>query len=268
MQYSAEMTALAPLGDAVRRARLEAGLTIKTLAEKSGLSPRFLSDLEKGRGNISIARLWAVGQALGRPLAELVAPLDAAVQPTADGMPIALVGLRGAGKSTIGRRVADRLGRPFVELDDRVEVAAGLPLGQLFEIHGEDYYRRLEREALEDLLSDRATGAPSEVVAAGGGIVTQPMTWALLRAKTVTIWLRAKAEDHYRRVMEQGDLRPMRNRPSAMAELRSLLTQRTPLYAQAHLVIETSVLGLEGSVDEVCRAAEATPTSGPLNHAS
>lgn len=259
------MTALAPLGEAVRRARQDAGLTIKALAVKSGLSPRFLSDLERGRGNISIARLWAVGQALDRPLAELVAPLDAVVRERGGRVPIALVGLRGAGKSTIGRAVAERLGRSFEELDLRVEVAAGLPLDQLFEIHGEAYYRRLERDALEQLLASRPDGA---VLATGGGIVTEPDTWALLRARTVTVWLRARAEDHYRRVMEQGDLRPMRNRPGAMAELRALLAKRTPLYAQAQLVVETSTLGLDGAIDAVCRAAEAVPTSAAINHSS
>ena len=262
------MDDLRPLGDAIRKARQEAGLTIKTLAGKSGLSARFLSDLEKGRGNISIGRLWAVGRALGRPLAELVAPLDALVplERTSNRRPVALVGLRGAGKSTIGRRVSEKLGLSFVELDSRIEAAAGLPLAQLFEIHGDPYYRRLEREALGRFLQEQDGAA---VLATGGGIVTDAESWALLRDRTLTVWLRAEPDDHYRRVMEQGDLRPMKNRPGAMAELRALLAARTPLYAQAQLVVETSILGLEGAVEAVCQAAEARPSHGeadPVAH--
>ena len=251
------MDSLQPLGDAIRKARNEAGLTIKVLAARSGLSPRFLSDLEKGRGNISIGRLWSVSRALDRPLAELVSALDAAVRQCPDRRPLALVGLRGAGKSTIGRRVSERLRLPFVELDAQVEAAAGLPLSQLFEIHGESYYRRLEREALERFLATQQDGG---LLATGGGIVTDPDSWATLRAKTVTVWLRAEPEDHYRRVMEQGDLRPMKNRPGAMAELRTLLSDRTPLYAQSQVVVETSVLGLDAAVEAVCQAASVHPT--------
>jgi len=246
-----------PLGEAIRTARQQAGLTIKMLAARSGLSPRFLSDLEKGRGNISIGRLWSVGRALDRPLAELVAPLDASMRSRNGRPPVALIGLRGAGKSTIGRRVSERLNRPFVELDGQIESAAGLPLSQVFEMHGETYYRRLERDALDRFLRTQSEGA---LLATGGGIVTDPDSWAMLRTQAITIWLRAEPEDHYRRVMEQGDLRPMKNRPGAMAELRALLASRNPLYAQAQIVIETSQLGLDGSIEAVCRAAEAVPT--------
>ena len=248
---------LRPLGDAIRRARQHAGYTIKTLAERSGLSPRFLSDLEKGRGNISIGRLWAVGRALDRPLADLVAPLDAAGRAQKGRLAIALVGLRGAGKTTIGRACAERLGRAFVELDAKVEAAAGLPLSQIFEIHGESYYRRLEREALGRFLNEGPSGA---IIATGGGIVTDPDSWQMLRSRALTVWLRAEPEDHYRRVMEQGDLRPMKNRPGAMAELRALLATRTPEYARAQVIIETSALGLEAAVESVCHAASSLPT--------
>ncbi|MEM7678994.1 MAG: shikimate kinase, partial [Myxococcota bacterium] len=207
---------------------------------------------------IVFGRLWSVGRALDRPLAELVAPLDAAARGRGAGRPpIALVGLRGAGKSTIGRRVSERLNRPFVELDAQIESAAGLPLSQVFEIHGETYYRRLEREALDRFLRTQQEGS---LLATGGGIVTDPDSWAMLRTQAITVWLRAEPEDHYRRVMEQGDLRPMKNRPGAMAELRVLLAARNPLYAQSQIVIETSQLGLNGAIEAVCRAAEAVPT--------
>lgn len=241
------MVELAPLGDAVRRARQSEGLTIRALSARCGLSSRFLSDLEHGKGNISIARLLQVGRALNVPITELVAPLEAPPRRAV----IALVGLRGAGKSTVGRRAADALGLEFVELDERIEAAAGLPLAQIFEIHGEAYYRRLEREVLEGLLESRG---PDLVLATGGGIVTAPQTWALLETRARTVWLRARPEEHYQRVMDQGDLRPMENRPSAMAELRALLEARAPLYAEAELHIDTSALGVDGAVEALCAA--------------
>lgn len=245
---------LVPLGESIRRARKTRQLTLRALADRSGLSLRFLSDLERGRGNISIARLVAVARALGTPLSELVSVLD--VPP--DGPPpprLALIGLRGAGKSTIGKRAADALGLPFLELDARIEVAAGLPLQQIFEISGESYYRRLQRKALQRLLEEtRDTGA---VIATGGGIVMDEECWAALRREARTIWLRARPEDHYVRVEQQGDLRPMQNRPAAMAELRALLDARAALYAQADVVVDTSQLGLEGATARVIEAGRS-----------
>jgi XRE family aerobic/anaerobic benzoate catabolism transcriptional regulator len=234
---------LAPLGDAVRAARQGRALTLRELAEASGLSIRFLSDLERGRGNISIAKLAQVARALDAPLSDLVAPLDR--EQTAPA--IALVGLRGAGKSTIGAEVAKELGVRFVELDAEIEAAAALPLDQIFEIHGEAYYRRLEREVLMRVLSS----GKRAVIATGGGIVTDPESWRRLKQKTKTIWLRAAPEAHYQRVMAQGDLRPMKNRPSAMAELRALLAARAPLYAEAELTIDTTKLDVAKAVDAV-----------------
>jgi XRE family aerobic/anaerobic benzoate catabolism transcriptional regulator len=244
---------LGPLGAAVRQARTGRGWTLKGLAERSGLSERFLSDLERGRGNISIARLAEVARTLGVPVAELVAALDAAA-PARPGM-ITLVGLRGAGKSTLGAALAGRLGRPFVELDQEVEALAGLPLSQIFEIHGETYYRRLEREAIERLLTEAEPG----VVAAGGGVVTHPESWTLLKRFTRTVWLRARPEQHYRRVMAQGDLRPMRNRPAAMAELRSLLAARERFYAEASATVDTSSLDVAAAVEALAALASPPP---------
>ena len=235
------MDALWPLGNAVRHARTEAGLTLRALAERSGVSLRFLSDLEAGRGNISVGRLVEVARALGVPVTDLVAPLD---RPATS---LALVGLRGAGKSTVGSRVAHELGVSFIELDTEIEAAAGLPLGQVFEIHGEAYYSRLEREVLTEVLSSNVP----KVIATGGGIVNDPETWKMLKRGARTVWLKAHPEEHYERVMLQGDLRPMKNRPSAMAELRTILEARAPLYAESDLTVETSSLGLQGSVAQV-----------------
>jgi XRE family aerobic/anaerobic benzoate catabolism transcriptional regulator len=225
---------LAPLGAAVRRARLARNDTIRALAERSGVSERFLSDLERGRGTISIGRLWTVSRSLDVPLAALVAPLD----DTPKRRIVALVGLRGAGKTTIGRRVAQALDRPFLELDDRIEEAAGLPLSQIFEIHGDTYYRRLEREVLSSVLG--SAGAEGVVVATGGGVVTDRASWNLLRGRATTIWLQADPADHYQRVMAQGDLRPMAEGPQAMDDLKIILESRSALYAKADVEVNTS----------------------------
>lgn len=252
---SAGTTLLAPLGESVRGLRKARGLTIQDLAERSGLSPRFLSDLEHGKGNISIARLLEVARALGTPLAELVAPLDGAgiaAKPAPEPSRVALVGLRGAGKSTIGRRAAARLAVPFIELDQEIEAAAGMPLQQIFEIYGEGYFRRLEREVLAQVIDRTTIGA---VIATGGGIVMDAESWRILKRSTRTLWLKAKPEEHYRRVAAQGDTRPMRDRPYAMSELRALLATRAPLYAEADETVDTSGLEIPEAIDRVCALA-------------
>lgn len=235
---------LANLGTRIRALRAARGFTLKELAERAELSARFLVQLESGTANVSVRKLAALARPLGTTPAELLAePAGETATPV-----IALLGLRGAGKTTIGKRLARRLRVPFVELDRRVEEAAGLSLDEIFALHGQDYYRRLEREALEAVL---AQGRPT-VVATGGGIVTSGETYALLRREAVTVWLRADAEDHWNRVVQQGDRRPMADNPGAMAELRRLLAARQPLYAEAEHVVDTSRL----DVDEAVAAIE------------
>jgi XRE family aerobic/anaerobic benzoate catabolism transcriptional regulator len=237
---------LGPLGASVRAARQGRAMTLRDLADRSGVSLRFLSDLEHGKGNISIAKLALIAEALEAPLSALVAPLDRRPSRT-----ITLVGLRGAGKSTIGAKLAAALEVPFIELDVEIERAAGLSISQLFELYGEAYYRRLERETLERILAK-----PKRcVIATGGGIVSSPETWRLLRQRTQTVWLEASPEAHYERVRAQGDLRPMRNRPSAMAELRALLSARSPSYREAELTVDTEGLGVRRSVEAILAAA-------------
>lgn len=221
---------LAALGVRARQLRLARGLTLRELAEQSGLSLRFLLQIESGRGNVSVKRLAALADALGSSPAALLAAPERA-RPV-----IALLGLRGAGKTTVGRKLAKRLRLPFVELDKQIEDAAGLALGEIFSLHGEDYYRRLERETLAALLAEPAP----IVLATGGGIVTSSDAMALLARHAVTVWLKADADDHWTRVMRQGDRRPMADQPQARDALRSLLASRTPLYARADITVDTS----------------------------
>ncbi len=166
---------------------------------------------------------------------------------------IALLGLRGAGKTTVGRRLARRLRLPFLELDRRIEQAAALSLSELFSLHGEDYYRRLEREVLDQVLAERR----GLVIATGGGLVTSAETFARLRRSAVTVWLRARAEDHWKRVVSQGDRRPMANHPEAMAELRARLAAREPLYTLADYTIDTATLSVNQVVEAIARLPAA-----------
>jgi XRE family transcriptional regulator, aerobic/anaerobic benzoate catabolism transcriptional regulator len=235
------------LGRRARARRLEKGRTLRDVAERSGVSPRYLVQLESGRGNISVRRLADVARALDTTPSSLLAEDD--------GPParvIALLGLRGAGKTTVGRRLARRLRVRFVELDRRVERAADLSLSELFSLHGEDYYRRLERETLQQVLAENRP----MVLATGGGIVTSPETYGLLRRATTTVWLRARPEDHWNRVVRQGDRRPMADHPQAMADLRALLAAREPLYAQATATVDTAGLSPDRIVDAIVASVD------------
>jgi len=239
---------LQALGASVRSRRNALGLTLRTLGLKAGVSERFLVQLEGGSGNISVARLLDVAEALGTSPASLLSQAEAAPEPLARS--VALVGLRGAGKSEIGTRVASLLGVPFVELDAMVVKESGMSLATMFEMHGEAYFRRAELAALERLMGQ----APC-VIATSGSIVTHAGTWSMLRERALTVWLRATAEDHWGRVVAQGDGRPMKGRPEAMSELRALLKKRKPLYAQAERAVDTSSITLTNAVEEVARAA-------------
>jgi XRE family aerobic/anaerobic benzoate catabolism transcriptional regulator len=218
------------------------------VAVRSGVSPRFLVQLEAGRGNISVRRLADLARALEVPPETLIA------LPPDRGEPVvALLGLRGAGKTTIGRRVARRLRVPFVELDRRIEQAANLSLAEVFSLYGEEYYRRVEREVLQAVLDDRRP----IVLATGGGIVTAADTYGLLRRSTLTVWLRATPEDHWNRVVRQGDRRPMADHPQAMSDLRSIFAAREPLYASASHTVDTTGRPIDRIVDEIARLSRA-----------
>lgn len=233
------------VGQRVRAARAARQWTIRELAERSGVSVRFLVQLESGRGNISVKRLADLARAFTIPTAELLTD----TYPDAPRV-VALLGLRGAGKTTIGRQLARRLRVRFVELDRQIEKAADMSLAELFSLYGEDYYRRLERETLAQVLAEKR----SMVLATGGGIVESPDTYALLNKSAVTVWLRAEPEDHWNRVVRQGDRRPMADHPQAMADLRALLAAREPLYAGADHTVNTSGRTVRAIVDDLSKA--------------
>lgn len=243
---------LRSLGAAVRARRTELGLSMRALGERAGVSERFLAQLEGGEGNISVARLQDVAEALGTSAAALLSARPASR--TSPGV-ISLLGLRGAGKSTLGPEIARRLGVPFFELDALVAREAGMPLATIFEMHGEAWFRRLEHDVLRRFLDTH----DAAVLATGGSIVTAKETYELLRKRTSTVWLRARPQDHWDRVLMQGDARPMRNRANAMSELKSLLRTRRPLYALAHHVVDTS----SATFDEAAtRIVDAVTDSG------
>jgi len=244
------MDILAVVGMRVRQMRTNRRWTIRDLAERSGVSVRFLVQLESGRANISVRRLADIARAFEMPAAGLLSDRDGD-EPSI----VALLGLRGAGKTTIGKRLARKLHVPFVELDRRIEQAAQLSLNELFSLYGEEYYRRLERETLTSILAERRP----MVLATGGGIVTSPQTYALLEESATMIWLRASPEDHWNRVVRQGDRRPMANHPQAMADLRHLLAEREPLYATAHHTIDTTGRPIEAVVADLARLLPAVP---------
>ncbi len=247
--YIASVSAsyLSTVGSAVRSQRERRGWSRRELAQHSGVSERFLAQLETGDGNISLRRFAEVAHALGTTPSVLLAAADA---PRAE-KPIALLGVRGAGKSAVGEALAKKLAIPFVELDQQIEEAAGLPLSEVFAVHGEAYYRRVEREVLTRLLA-----SPSPMVlATGGSIVNDPTNYGLLRTRCHTVWLRALPEDHWNRVVAQGDQRPMAENPHAFTELRALLAAREKLYARSEHTVETTGRRVAQIVSEIAELA-------------
>jgi XRE family transcriptional regulator, aerobic/anaerobic benzoate catabolism transcriptional regulator len=221
---------LARLGERVRAWRTEHGMSRKALALASGVSERYLAQLEAGQGNISVLLLRKVARAMGVAVERLVREEDTVEKP------IALIGLRGAGKSTLGAKLAASLSLPFVELDREVEKEAGAPLAEVFAMYGQDAFRRFERRALERVLAEQ----PRAVIATGGSLVTDPGTYELLLERCRCIWLKATAQEHMARVLAQGDTRPFKGRSAALDEIRKLLADRERLYGRATAVVDTS----------------------------
>lgn len=224
---------LRAFGQHIRRERSRRDLTRRGVAEKAGISERYITQLESGKGNVSLLVLRRIAAALGTPLDQLVK--DAEPVPGRSRR-IALIGMRGAGKTTLGGRLAKAMRVPFFELDQEIERMAGTSLAALIEMYGQAAYRRYESQALHALLDSR----PEFVVATGGGLVSEPETYELLLQHCFTVWIRATPEEHMQRVLAQGDLRPMAGSARAMDDLRRILKERTPLYARAHATVNTS----------------------------
>lgn len=276
---------LKALGDRVRRTRAQRGMTRRILARDSRVSERYLAQLESGRGNISILLLRQIAAAMGVPLAELIhegperpvefamaqqilAGLDAselveAYRLLADAFGraggqaragrIALIGLRGAGKSTLGRALAERLGVPFVEMAREIAAEAGTSLSEVFSLYGQAAYRRYEHRALERVIAEH----PRAVIATGGSLVSEPGTFATLLRCCHTVWIKASPHEHMARVVAQGDMRPMKGSPEAMEDLKRILEGRHALYAKADAVLDTSARSVSECVEALVRIAQA-----------
>ena len=246
-----ETAYLSLLGERVRALRSEHGLTRRALAAASGVSERYLAQLEAGEGNISVLLLRKVARAMGVTVESLVR------EEVAPQKPIALLGLRGAGKSALGQKLAQALEIPFIELDREVEKEAGAELGEVFAMYGQDAFRRFERRALEHVLAKNERS----VIATGGGLVTDAGTYTLLLERCHCVWLKASPQEHMSRVIAQGDMRPFaggksqgHGRASALDEIRKLLADRDRLYARAPLAIDTSGKSVRQTLQELRKA--------------
>ncbi len=273
---------LLALGERVRRLRAQRGMTRKAVAVAADVSERHLANLEYGIGNASFLVLQQVAAALHCAMAELIGDITtsspewllirellahrdeaalrrariaigdalgtggapgAATAHRQNNQQVALIGLRGAGKSTLGQMLADDLGYPFVELSREIEKFAGCSIGEIQALYGQSAYRRYERRALEEAIQIY----PEAVIATPGGLVSDAATFNLLLAHCTTVWLQAAPEDHMQRVAAQGDLRPMAASKEAMDDLRQILAGRAAFYSKADLTVDTSAAGLDST---------------------
>ena len=276
-----ETSFLEQLGQRVRTMRALRGMSRKVLARVSGISERYIAQLEGGKGNVSIVLLRRVSNAMGAHLEDLIPPgepspdwavirdllrkassgqiaqakeilagQNALVQRRLSFAGIALIGLRGAGKSTLGKMLAKKIGWNFVELNKEIEAQNGLSIAEIIALYGQEGFRRMEQAALGQLLARKEL----TVLATGGGIVSEPLTFDLILSSYYTIWLKAEPEEHMARVRGQGDLRPMADDRSAMAELRTILKSREPLYARASAVVDTARLTVDAAAARLIEA--------------
>src|SRR6201986_2805566 len=278
-----ETTFLEQLGQRVRTMRALRGMSRKVLAKVSGISERYIAQLESGKGNVSIVLLrrvsnamaahledlipsaehtadWAVLRDLARKATsqqiaqakEVLAGGNASTQRQMSFAGIALIGLRGAGKSTLGKMLAKKIGWSFVELNKKIEAQNGLSVAEIIALYGQEGFRRMEQAALNQLLARKEL----MVLATGGGIVSEPLTFDLILSSFYTIWLKAEPEEHMGRVRSQGDLRPMADDRSAMAELRNILASREPLYARANAMVDTAGLSVDAAAARLADAVK------------
>ena len=273
---------LSALGDRVRELRARRGMTRKILAKHSGVSERYLAQLEAGQGNASLAILRRIARALDVPLEMLVAempepPVDLAhavellhrlgpeqlgearallvkafgeADAAARAQRIALVGLRGAGKTTLGSALAERLGVPFIELDREIERESGVSLATIFDFYGQAGFRRMERRCLDRVIEEH----PRIVLATGGSIVSEPSTFERLLVSCYTVWLKAAPAEHMERVIAQGDMRPMAGNRESMSDLQRILAGREPLYRRADAEVDTSGRSVREALEALAAA--------------
>lgn len=265
---------LSSLGRRVRELRNRRGLTRRQVSQEADVSERHLAQLEAGEGNISVVLLERIAEALDVPIAGLFAPEteepaekkliqrflerlpqhrleDVVFQLMRDfghkekmrRMRIALIGMRGAGKSTLGARLAAETSKRFVELDSEIEKDTGMPLGEIFSLYGQSGFRAMEKRTLEKVLKENVRA----VISVGGGIVSEKETFDYLLAHCYTVWIKARPEEHMSRVMAQGDFRPMAANDQAMKDLRGILEAREPLYRKADLLLDSSGASVEES---------------------
>ena len=284
---------LAALGERVRNLRAQRGLTRRAVAAAADVSERHLANLEYGTGNASILVLQQVATALRCPLAELVGDfttqtpewlllrellehrseaelrqvrlavqqlLGGGAQDSARPHRIALIGLRGAGKSTLGPLLARSLDVPFVELSREIEALAGCSVREIHDLYGATAYRRYERRALEATIQLHG----EVVIATPGGIVSDPATFNELLTHCTTVWLRASPEEHMGRVVAQGDMRPMAANPEAMEDLRRILDGRADFYCKADLTVDTSQQTPEQSLQRLVQGLRQLGPDAPL----
>lgn len=266
------------VGARVRKARELKGIPRRVLSEKSGVSPRYLAQLEAGDGNISIGLLQRVAAALDHRIEWFVGQDDPwtsetlriadlyryataekrqrAMEALSTQSPgqlraqrICLIGLRGAGKSTLGAMAGQVLHVPFMELNIEIEEHAGMPVSEVVALYGQEGYRQLESQALSRIIATH----DSVILAAAGGIVAAPDTFKTLLAHFHTIWVKASPEEHMSRVHSQGDTRPMAGNPEAMNQLRSILKSREPLYERAVVQLDTTGKPLQTSADDLVK---------------
>ncbi|MCF3595254.1 helix-turn-helix transcriptional regulator [Rhodobacteraceae bacterium LMO-12] len=269
-------TLLARVGERVRKAREMKGLPRRVIAETSGVSMRYLAQLEAGEGNISIGLLQRVATALDTRIEWLLGEEDPwtsetlrfaelyrastsetkqQIRSVLTPVPpenlrasrICLVGLRGAGKSTLGAMVGQDMGLPFLELNSEIEDHSGMPVTELMALYGQEGYRTLEARAVERIIATHS----SIILAVAGGIVAEPTTYNTVRRHFHTIWITASPDEHMARVRSQGDMRPMEGNPEAMEQLRAILKSRENLYRQAHAALDTSGKALRQSADDL-----------------
>jgi len=262
---AADAAFLAAMGRQVREARERRGLARRALAQAANVSERYLAQLEAGDGNASVRLLRHVAEALGMSMAELLDPRERSpeqrlIRRFLERLPehqleevlfrlmrdfgeagarrrrrIALIGLRGAGKTTLGSALAKEIGYPFIELDHEIEREAGMSLSEVFMLYGQAGYRRIEARSLDRLLESH----PQLVLAVGGGIVSEAETYQSLLRNCFTVWIKAAPEEHMARVVAQGDMRPMQGHEEAMDDLKRILTAREPLYRKADVTVDT-----------------------------